>query len=62
MEPIIFEDGQIYLVKPKDVIVRLVCCDCGLVHDVTFSILDTDVLAFKLERNEEETEKIRDES
>ena len=60
-DPIIFEDGETYLIKPKQVLVRLVCCDCGLVHDVTLNILDDEVLAFRLERNEQETEKIRSE-
>lgn len=60
-EPIVFEDGRPYFMRPNDMLLRIACCDCGLVHDITLTIVGDNLISFKLERNEEETEKIRNE-
>jgi hypothetical protein len=59
-EPIEFEDGKAYVIDPSDTFIQLICCDCGLVHDISLEILEDGRLAFKLERNDEKTVEIRD--
>ena len=38
---------------------NLGCCDCGLVHYITFEVVDS-IVVMKFWRNEEETEKCRE--
>jgi len=55
-----FEDGKAYVIDPDETFIRMACCDCGLVHDITIVILpDCKQIAFTLRRNEDETEKLR---
>ena len=53
------EDGEGFVV-PTDEVYGLVCCDCGLVHDVVWSYdKDTNELGMAAKRNDEATKQRR---
>jgi len=51
------KDGEGFEV-PRDEIMRLRCCDCGLVHDVVFSIEDGKI-GMATRRNNRSTGQVR---
>lgn len=51
-------DGDKVAIAWKETGLNLCCCDCALVHYVTFEVVD-EVIVMQLWRNEEETELCR---
>ncbi len=41
-----------------ETLTRIICCDCGLVHEVSFHVKGEDTFV-TFERNDAETEKVR---
>jgi len=52
-------DGDRISLDWEDQGLNLCCCDCGLVHYVTFEVTEN-ILVMKFLRNEEETERSRE--
>jgi hypothetical protein len=52
-------DGDKISVDWKDQGLNLACCDCALVHYITFEVIDN-IIVMTFLRNEEETEKCRE--
>ena len=38
---------------------RMMCCDCGLVHEIDFEIMDGTALRFRVRRNNRSTANAR---
>ncbi len=51
-------DGEQFEVKNEE-ITRWACCDCGLVHDITFAIEDNGNIGVAAERNNRATAQRR---
>lgn len=54
----IFDDGFTDWIKPNMELYKMSCCDCGLVHDIKFSIEEKYVI-FKAKRNNRATAQKR---
>jgi len=52
------EDGDKISIQWEDQGLNLCCCDCALVHYITFEVIDK-IVVMTIFRNEEETEKAR---
>lgn len=46
------------VIIPKGKLVRVSCCDCGLVHDFKFNIQKGEIIV-SIHRNDKETKKFR---
>jgi len=51
-------DGDKVAIAWKETGLNLCCCDCSLVHYITFEVID-DIIVMQLWRNDEETEITR---
>lgn len=51
------EDNKIYKTPYK---LRMACCDCGLVHDIQFGVVQEE-LYFTSKVNKRQTKKVREE-
>ena len=51
-------DGWTRWKTPRDNAWRMSCCDCGLVHDLEFRIMNG-IIEFRAKRNERATSAIR---
>ncbi len=52
-------DGDKIVLNPQKTPLCLACCDCGLVHDITFVVAHRQKLAMKLARNNRKTAAYR---
>jgi len=58
-------DGEWFIVNTKGNYLRWACCDCGLVHNVDFSVVydenhkTTDDIGMKVHRNNRSTGQLR---
>jgi hypothetical protein len=50
------KEGHLYSVPGGKM--KFICCDCGLVHDIEFET-DGDIIYFRLNRNQGDTDDIR---
>lgn len=52
------DDGQVYQINIDEGCLRYACCDCGMVHEITFC-LEGDMLMFKYEQIPRATAQLR---
>jgi hypothetical protein len=54
----VIEDGKGFEVESGE-IMRLACCDCGLIHDIAFAIEENGKIGVALKRNNRATAQRR---
>lgn len=59
MKSVYDDDDEDFPINPKKEILKLACCDCGLVHQIEFKVTKKGVVVVKMRRDGRATGQFR---